>query len=81
MTEFARAAALTIIAGAWLAERMNAYLSATHRAPTGRPRLCWPSRKNGGGYRPTGRRYAVPLDWSRPLATGAAARPLTPQSD
>jgi integrase len=30
----------------------------------------WPSRKNGGGYRAKGQRYAVPLDWSEPLAMG-----------
>jgi hypothetical protein len=28
----------------------------------------WPSRKNGGGYRAKGQRYAVPLDLTRPLA-------------
>ncbi|WP_230591085.1 tyrosine-type recombinase/integrase [Rhodococcoides fascians] len=31
----------------------------------------WPSRQNGGGYRAAGERYAVPLDWSQPLAMGA----------
>lgn len=31
----------------------------------------WPSRKNGGRYRAEGERYAVPLDWSQPLATGS----------
>ena len=31
----------------------------------------WPSRKNGGGHRAEGQRYAVPLDWSEPLAMGA----------
>ena len=30
----------------------------------------WPNRKNGGGYRAAGQRYAVPLDWSSPLAMG-----------
>lgn len=30
----------------------------------------WPSRKNGGGYRRAGQRYAVPLDWSQPIAMG-----------
>jgi integrase len=29
-----------------------------------------PSRNNGGGHRAKGERYAVPLDWSQPLATG-----------
>ena len=31
----------------------------------------WSSRKNGGGYRAPGERYAVRLDWSQPLALGA----------
>lgn len=31
----------------------------------------WPSRNNGGGLRAKGERYAVPLDWSKPLAMGA----------
>ena len=30
----------------------------------------WPSRKNGGGYPAKGARYAVPLDWTAPLAMG-----------
>jgi integrase len=30
----------------------------------------WPNRRNGGGYRVTGQRYAVPFDWSQPLAMG-----------
>ncbi|MEV6340648.1 hypothetical protein AB0M12_38765 [Nocardia vinacea] len=28
------------------------------------------SRKNGGGYRRAGERYAVPLDWSQPTMMG-----------
>jgi hypothetical protein len=31
----------------------------------------WPSRENGGEHRPAGQRYAVPLDWSEPMAMGA----------
>ncbi|MCT1352239.1 hypothetical protein [Gordonia sp. p3-SID1431] len=30
----------------------------------------WPSRKNGGGHRVAGERYAVPLDWSQPVFMG-----------
>ena len=30
----------------------------------------WPSRKNGGGNRPKGKRYAVPFDWTQPIAMG-----------
>lgn len=54
----------------WLAERMVTYLAEHPRADELTAPL-WPSRKNGGGYRATGQRYAVPLDWSRPLALGA----------
>lgn len=53
----------------WLAERMAAYLAEHPRANEPTAPL-WPSRKNGGGYRATGQRYAVPLDWSQPLAMG-----------
>lgn len=54
----------------WLAERMAAYLAEHPRADEPTAPL-WPSRKNGGGYRAAGQRYAVPLDWSQPLAMGA----------
>ncbi|HYO02459.1 MAG TPA: hypothetical protein VET27_11535 [Mycobacterium sp.] len=53
---------------------MAAYLRETH--PHGDPNDAvynataplWPSRKNGGGHRATGQRYAVPPDWTQPLA-------------
>nr|WP_237023303.1 tyrosine-type recombinase/integrase [Mycolicibacterium tokaiense] len=59
----------------WLAERMRTYVAGTGIVPAhGRPdepsAPLWPSRKNGGGYRAEGHRYAVPLDWSQPLAMG-----------
>ena len=63
MTEFARAAALTIIAGARRAERMNAYVSAMHRALTGRPRLCGRAGRTAAG---TGRKAHA----KRPRWTG-----------
>lgn len=53
----------------WLAERMVKYLAGHPRAAEPTAPL-WPSRKNGGGYRAEGARYAVPLDWSQPLAMG-----------
>ncbi|MCZ4519512.1 tyrosine-type recombinase/integrase [Rhodococcus ruber] len=55
----------------WLAERMRAYLAEHHPRANEPTAPLWPSRKNGGGYRAAGERYAVPLDWSRPLAMGA----------
>lgn len=54
----------------WLADRMANYLAEHPRADELTAPL-WPSRKNGGGHRGEGRRYAVPLDWSEPLAMGA----------
>jgi integrase len=51
----------------WLADRMANYLAEHPRADEPTAPL-WPSRKNGGGYRAQGQRYAVPLDWSEPLA-------------
>ncbi|MEU9806596.1 site-specific integrase [Mycobacterium sp. NPDC050853] len=54
----------------WLAERLAAYLAEHPRVDDPTAPL-WPSRKNGGGYRAAGERYAVPLDWSKPLAMGA----------
>lgn|SRR5574337_477708 len=53
----------------WLAERMVDYLTEHPRAGELTAPL-WPSRKNGGSYRPKGQRYAVPLDWSQPLSMG-----------
>ena len=53
----------------WLAERMAAYLAKHPRADEPTAPL-WPSRKNGGSYRPQGERYVVPLDWSQPLSMG-----------
>ncbi|ULP48613.1 tyrosine-type recombinase/integrase [Mycolicibacter virginiensis] len=52
-----------------LAGKIAAYLAEHPRANEPTAPL-WPSRKNGGGYRATGQRYAVPLDWSQPLAMG-----------
>lgn len=53
----------------WLAAKMATYLAKHPRADEPTAPL-WASRKNGGGYRATGQRYAVPLDWSQPLAMG-----------
>jgi integrase len=55
----------------WLAERMADYLATDHPRADEPSAALWPSRKNGGGYRAQGQRYAVPLDWSQPLAMGA----------
>lgn len=55
----------------WLAERMRAYLAEHHPRANEPTAPLWPSRKNGGGYRAAGERYAVPLDWSQPLAMGS----------
>lgn len=54
----------------WLAKRMADYLAEVHPRATEPTTPLWPSRKNGGGYRAAGERYAVPLDWSQPLALG-----------
>ena len=54
----------------WLAERMADYLATDHHRANEPTAPLWPSRNNGGGYRARGERYAVPLDWSRPLALG-----------
>lgn len=60
-----------------LAAKMVDYLRETHpygnqaSAAYNATAPLWPSRKNGGGYRATGQRYAVPLDWGSPLALGA----------
>lgn len=54
----------------WLAERMADYLADTHPHAADPAAPLWPSRKNGGGYRAKGQRYAVPLDWSEPVAIG-----------
>lgn len=59
----------TVPLPAWLAEKMADYLAEHPRADEPTAPL-WPSRKNGGGHRSTGQRYAVPLDWSRPPAMG-----------
>lgn len=53
----------------WLAGKMADYLAEHPRRHEPTAPL-WPSRKNGGGYRAKGQRYAVPLDWSQPLAMG-----------
>ena len=55
----------------WLAERIADYLATDHPRANESTAPLWPSRKNGGGYRAEGARYAVPLDWSQPLALGA----------
>lgn len=54
----------------WLATKMADYLAEHPRADEPTAPL-WPSRRNGGGYRAEGQRYAVPLDWSQPLALGS----------
>lgn len=53
----------------WLSEKMRAYLADHPRADEPNAPL-WPSRKNGGGHRAAGERYAVPLDWSQPVFMG-----------
>ena len=55
----------------WLATKLADYLVNTHPRAAEPPAPLWPSRKNGGGHRAEGQRYAVPLDWSQPLAMGA----------
>jgi integrase len=55
----------------WLTTKLADYLANTHPRSAEPYAPLWPSRKNGGGYRATGQRYAVPLDWSQPLAMGA----------
>ncbi|WP_237569652.1 tyrosine-type recombinase/integrase [Mycolicibacterium lacusdiani] len=55
----------------WLAQRMADYLANVHERANEPSAPLWPSRKNGGGHRAEGQRYAVPLDWSQPLALGA----------
>ncbi|ACC42849.1 prophage integrase [Mycobacterium marinum M] len=54
----------------WLAERMADYLATDHPRANEPTAPLWPSRNNGGGHRAKGQRYAVPLDWSQPLAMG-----------
>lgn len=54
----------------WLAERMADYPADDHPRSDEPTAPLWPSRNNGGGYRAKGERYAVPLDWSQPLAMG-----------
>jgi integrase len=54
----------------WLATKMADYLSGTHPHADNPAAPLWPNRRNGGGYRVTGQRYAVPFDWSQPLAMG-----------
>ncbi|MGB0971073.1 MAG: tyrosine-type recombinase/integrase [Mycobacterium sp.] len=55
---------------AWLAERMADYLATDHPRGDDPTAPLWPSRKNGGSFRPEGQRYTVPHDWSQPLAMG-----------
>ncbi|WP_280484310.1 tyrosine-type recombinase/integrase [Nocardia cyriacigeorgica] len=62
----------------WLAARLHAYLyggagsdpAVRHLRADDPTAPLWPSRKNGGGHRKAGQRYAVPHDWSQPLAMG-----------
>lgn len=54
----------------WLAEKLRAYLADVHPRNEDPAAPLWPSRKNGGGYRAAGQRYAVPLDWTQPLHMG-----------
>jgi hypothetical protein len=51
----------------WLAAKLADYLASEHPRANEQTAPLWPSRKNGGGYRAKGARYAVPLDWSGPL--------------
>lgn len=51
----------------WLAAKMADYLANDHPRADEPTAPLWPSRKNGGGHRAKGTRYAVPLDWSAPL--------------
>ncbi|WP_346267629.1 hypothetical protein [Gordonia polyisoprenivorans] len=53
----------------WLAEKLRQYVAAHPRANEPTAPL-WPSRKNGGGYRAAGQRYAVPYDWTQPVFMG-----------
>ncbi|PXW25150.1 UNVERIFIED_CONTAM: site-specific recombinase XerD [Williamsia faeni] len=55
---------------AWLAERLRQYLAADHPRAHEAEAPLWPNRRNGGGHRTAGQRYAVPLDWSQPLELG-----------
>lgn len=55
----------------WLAAKLADYLATDHPRADESTAPLWPSRNNGGGYRAKGERYAVPLDWSQPLAMGA----------
>ncbi|OAN40337.1 tyrosine-type recombinase/integrase [Mycolicibacterium iranicum] len=54
----------------WLATKLADYLATDHPRADEPTAPLWPSRNNGGGYRAKGERYAVPLDWSQPLAMG-----------
>ena len=53
----------------WLSAKLGDYLAEHPRRDEPSAPL-WPSRKNGGGYRAAGQRYAVPYDWTQPLAMG-----------
>lgn len=63
----------TVALPEWLAIKMADYLANEHpHGQVGSPDYradapLWPSRKNGGGYRAEGVRYAVPFDWTSPL--------------
>ena len=50
---------------------MADYFTGTHPRAAEPTAPLWPSRRNGGGYRREGERYAVPLDWAQPLALGS----------
>ena len=52
----------TVSLPAWLAATMADYLADTHPRAAEPTAPLWPSRRNGGGYRAEGQRYAVPLD-------------------
>lgn len=54
----------------WLATKLADYLADDHPRANEPTAPLWPSCNNGGGYRAKGQRYAVPLDWSQPLAMG-----------
>ncbi len=54
----------------WLAAKLWTYLAEVHPNAADLTAPLWPSRKNGGGFRAKGARYAVPHDWTQPLAMG-----------
>ena len=54
----------------WLAERMADYLATEHPRGDEPTAPLWPSTQERRRVPGEGERYAVPLDWSQPLAMG-----------